>query len=220
MPVYRLIDDIVFPPPQDAESDGLLAVGGDLGPERLLMAYQLGIFPWYMEGQPILWWSPDPRLILELDDFHVSKRLGYKLRKEVFRVTFDHAFAKVINGCATAPRKGEPGTWITLEMEKAYVSLHRLGFAHSVESWVDGELVWGVYGVSLGRCFFAESMFFRKPDASKVAMAGLVRQLKAWKFRWLDAQVPSGHLLRLGAKAVSRACVPQKAAGSPALPDC
>jgi len=204
MPVYRLTSSIVFPSPDDATHDGLLAVGGDLSSERLLLAYQLGIFPWYAEGQPILWWSPDPRLVLDPRDFHTTRRLRQTLKKGTFEVTFDTAFAEVIQGCAAAPRKGQEGTWITPEMEQAYIRLHEQGFAHSVESWWNGHLVGGVYGVSLGRCFFGESMFFRKTDASKVAFAALIEQLKRWDFHMIDAQVTTEHLLRLGAKEIPR----------------
>lgn len=204
MPVYRLIDEIIFPPPEEAEPDGLLAVGGGLSSERLLLAYKLGIFPWYSEGQPILWWSPDPRLILELEEFHVSRRLHQILKKRVFKVTFDKAFESVIQACASVPREGQDGTWITPEMQEAYVRLHEEGFAHSVESWLDGELVGGIYGVSLGRCFFGESMFSHKSNASKVALAALVEQMKAWDFHLLDAQVTTRHLLSLGAKEIPR----------------
>jgi leucyl/phenylalanyl-tRNA--protein transferase len=204
MPVYQLIDDIIFPPPDHAEPDGLLAVGGDLKSERLLLAYRLGIFPWYSGEQPILWWSPDPRLILEPGEFHISRGLHQTLRKGLFTVTFDQAFAQVIEACAKAPRKGQHGTWITPEMQKAYIRLHRLGFAHSVESWFEGELVGGIYGVSLGKCFFGESMFYRKSDASKVALASLVQQLKTWGFHMLDAQVTTRHLISLGAKEIPR----------------
>ncbi|MFQ5904808.1 MAG: leucyl/phenylalanyl-tRNA--protein transferase [Candidatus Binatia bacterium] len=204
MPVYRLIDEIVFPPPDDAEPDGLLAVGGDLSTERLLLAYQLGIFPWYSEGQPILWWSPDPRLILEPGKFHISRRLRQTLRRGIFKVTLDRDFVRVIEACASVRRKGQPGTWITPEMQDAYIRLHRLGFAHSAESWFDGQLVGGIYGVSLGRCFFGESMFFRKRDASKVALAVLLQRLQEWRFDLLDAQVTTGHLKRLGAEEIPR----------------
>jgi len=204
MPVYRLVDEIVFPPPDHAEPDGLLAVGGDLSSERLIRAYQLGIFPWYSKGQPILWWSPDPRLILEPQEFHVARRLRQTLKKGVFEVTFDKAFAPVIRACAAVPRKGQRGTWITREMQDAYIRLHELGFAHSVESWFEGELAGGLYGVSLGRCFFGESMFFYKADASKVAFATLVQQLKAWGFQMIDAQVTTRHLISLGAKEIPR----------------
>ena len=148
MPVYQLIAEIVFPPPDHAEPDGLLAVGGDLSAERLLLAYRLGIFPWYSEGQPILWWSPDPRIILEPGEFHVSRRLRQTLKKGIFKVTFDRAFAEVIRGCAATPRKGQHGTWITPEMMDAYFRLHQMGFAHSAESWLDGEVVGGIYGIS------------------------------------------------------------------------
>lgn len=205
MPVYRLIDQIVFPPPEEAEPDGLLAVGGDLSSERLLLAYQLGIFPWYSERQPILWWSPDPRLVLEPEAFHVSRRLRQILDKGVFKVTFDQAFESVIRACALVPRPGQDGTWITPEMQEAYIRLHKEGFAHSVESWLDGELAGGIYGVSLGRCFFGESMFSQKSNGSKVALACLVKRLRAWDFHMLDAQVTTQHLLSLGAEEIPRA---------------
>ena len=204
MPVYRLMDEIVFPPPDHAEPDGLLAVGGDLSSKRLLLAYQLGIFPWYAEGQPILWWSPSPRLILEPEEFHISRRLRQTLKKGFFEVTFDRAFVAVIQACATVRRKGEHGTWITPEMQEAYIHLHQLGFAHSAESWLQGKLVGGVYGVSLGRCFFGESMFSRESDASKVALAALVDQLKAWDFDMVDAQMTTQHLISLGGKEIPR----------------
>ena len=204
MPVYRLIDEIIFPSPEEAEPDGLLAVGGDLSSARLLLAYKLGIFPWYSEGQPILWWSPDPRLVLELEEFHISRRLRQILKKGGFKVTFDKAFKSVIEACASVPREGQDGTWITPEMQAAYIHLHRLGFAHSVESWFDGELAGGIYGVSLERCFLGESMFSYKSNASKVALATLVEQLKAWEFHMLDAQVTTRHLLSLGAKEIPR----------------
>ena len=204
MPVYRLIDKIIFPAPDEAEPDGLLAVGGDLTSERLLLAYKLGIFPWYNEDQPILWWSPDPRLILEPDEFHVSRRLRQILNQGIFQVTFDRAFARVIRACARARRKGQNGTWITPEMEKAYIRLHELGFGHSVESWLGGELVGGIYGVSLGKCFFGESMFSHKANASKAALAALVERLKVWDFHMIDAQITTRHLISLGAKEVPR----------------
>ena len=204
MPVYRLTRRIAFPPPDHATPDGLLAVGGDLSSERLLLAYQLGIFPWYEEGQPILWWSPDPRLVLDLEDLRITTRLRRTLRKGTFKVTFDTAFAEVIRACAEVPRKGQDRTWITLEMQQAYIGLHRQGYAHSAESWLNGELVGGVYGVSLGRSFFGESMFFRKTDASKAAFATLVQQLKGWGFHMIDAQVTTRHLVALGAKEIPR----------------
>lgn len=164
----------------------------------------MGIFPWYMEGQPILWWSPDPRLVLDLDGFHISRRLRQTLRKGTFTVTLDEAFPEVIRHCATVSRKGQDGTWITSEMEKAYIRLHQMGFAHSAESWFGEKLVGGVYGVSLGQAFFAESMFFLKTNGSKVALTTLMEQLKRWGFHMLDAQVTSRHLLSLGGKEISR----------------
>jgi len=204
MTIYRLIEDLIFPSPDDAEPDGLLAVGGDLSSRRLLLAYAMGIFPWYSDGQPILWWSPDPRLILALKDFHISRRLGQILRGGTFRVTFDRDFSGVIRACASIERTGQEGTWITPEMEQAYIELHQLGFAHSVESWIGDELLGGVYGVSLGRAFFGESMFARASNASKVAMATLVKRLETWGFHFLDAQVTTPHMLSLGAKEISR----------------
>lgn len=204
MPVYHLIDEIVFPPPENADPSGLLAVGGDLSPERLLEAYRVGVFPWFTDDQPILWWSPDPRLVLEIAEFRVSRSLRRTIAKETFRVTFDQAFEDVIRACASVRREGQAGTWITREMERAYIRLYELGFAHSVESWHGDELAGGLYGVSLGRAFFGESMFHHKTDASKVALAGLVEKLRSWEFDFIDAQMPTEHLLRLGAKEIPR----------------
>jgi len=204
MPVYLLGKELAFPPVDHADPSGLLAVGGDLSTERLLLAYRSGIFPWYEEGQPILWWSPDPRLILQADELHISRRLRQTLKKATYRVTFDRAFDSVIEACATVRRKGQNETWITPEMKEAYIRLHRLGYAHSAESWLDGKLVGGIYGVSLGRCFFGESMFFYERDASKVALATLVQRLKFWGFEMIDAQVTTRHLISLGAKEIPR----------------
>jgi leucyl/phenylalanyl-tRNA--protein transferase len=204
MPIYRLIQEVVFPRPEQADPSGLLAVGGDLSSERLLEAYRLGIFPWYSGDEPILWWSPDPRLVLDVGDFKISRSLRKTLNKEIFNVTFDQAFGDVIRACALVPRDGQPGTWITDDMQEAYVRLHKLGYAHSVESWFDGKLAGGLYGVSLGKAFFGESMFHRTADASKVALAALVERLKLWKFHFIDAQMPTAHLLRLGAKELPR----------------
>ena len=204
MPIYRLIQEVVFPRPEQADPSGLLAVGGDLSSERLLEAYRLGIFPWYSDDEPILWWSPDPRLVLDLGDFKISRSLRKTLNKEIFDVTFDRAFGDVIRACALAPRDGQRGTWITDDMQEAYVRLHKLGYAHSVESWFDGKLAGGLYGVSLGKAFFGESMFHRTADASKVALAALVERLKLWKFHFIDAQMTTPHLLRLGAKELPR----------------
>lgn len=204
MPIYRLSEEMFFPRPDQAEPNGLLAFGGDLRAERLLLAYRMGIFPWYGAGQPILWWSPDPRWILEPEELHISRRLRQVLKKGVFRVTFDQAFREVIHACAAVRRKGQRGTWITAEMEKAYTRLHEMGFAHSVESWFQGKLAGGMYGVSLGRCFFGESMFFYVTGASKVALVTLVCRLKQWRFRLIDAQVTTPHLVGLGARGISR----------------
>jgi leucyl/phenylalanyl-tRNA--protein transferase len=204
MPIYRLIAEAVFPPPEFADASGLLAVGGDLSVERLLQAYRAGIFPWYSEDQPILWWSPDPRFVLELDEFRISRSLRRTLRKRIFTVTFDTSFAEVIRACATVAREGQPGTWITSEMREAYIRLHGLGFAHSVECWFEGELAGGIYGVSLGKVFFGESMFHYKTDASKVALASLVEKLKTWDFEFIDAQMATDHMISLGAKEIPR----------------
>ena len=171
MPVYRLTRELAFPQPREAEPDGLLAVGGDLGSARLLLAYSMGIFPWYSDGQPILWWSPDPRCVLELEDFHVSRRLRRVLNQGRFRVSFDEDFRAVIRACAAVERPGQEGTWITAEMEQAYVRLYEAGLAHSVECRLGADLVGGIYGIALGRGFFGESMFHRERDASKVALA-------------------------------------------------
>lgn len=204
MPVYRLTRELVFPQPHEAEPDGLLAVGGDLGSARLLLAYSMGIFPWYSEGQPILWWSPDPRCVLDLDDFHVSRRLRRVLNQGRFQVTFDEDFRGVIRACASVERPGQEGTWITAKMEQAYVRLHEAGLAHSVECRLGADLVGGIYGIALGRGFFGESMFHRERDASKVALARLVERLAGWDFHFIDAQVTTSHMLSLGAREVPR----------------
>ena len=204
MPIYRLVEELVFPSPEYADPSGLLAVGGDLSSKRLLEAYRLGIFPWYSDEQPILWWSPDPRLVLELKNFKLSRSMRKTIKKEIFRVTFDRAFEEVIRACASVPREGQRGTWITAEMQEAYIQLHGLGFAHSVESWIDGELAGGLYGVSLGKAFFGESMFHHKSDGSKVALAALVERLKQWGFHFIDAQMTTEHMLRLGASEMPR----------------
>ncbi len=205
MPVYRLSQKMIFPPPEWADKDGLLAVGGDLSVERLILAYSMGIFPWYSEGQPILWWSPDPRLVLFPDELIISKTLRQALRKGLFRVTTNQAFEKVIVQCATIERKGQQGTWITKEMVDAYIRLHQAGYAHSVESWDGEELVGGLYGVMMGRVFFGESMFARKSDASKVAFATFANELARRGFELIDCQVTTEHLKRFGAREISRA---------------
>ncbi|RMD79526.1 MAG: leucyl/phenylalanyl-tRNA--protein transferase [Gammaproteobacteria bacterium] len=199
------------------EPDGLLAVGGALSPRRLLEAYRRGIFPWYTEGQPVLWWSPDPRTVLFPERLHVSRSLRKTLRRGRFRVSFDRAFDAVIAACAE-PRRGEPGTWLTPAMQAAYRRLHREHRAHSVEVWEDGPegstsegstpegstLVGGLYGVAIGRVFYGESMFSRRSDASKVALVHLVGRLRAWGYRLIDCQVDSPHLRRLGAEPIPR----------------
>jgi leucyl/phenylalanyl-tRNA---protein transferase len=204
MPVFRLVDDLVFPPPDYADPSGLIAVGGDLSSERLIEAYRVGIFPWYSEDQPILWWSPDPRFVLEIDQFKPSRSLRKTLRRRTFQVTFDRVFEDVIAACASVPRDDQRGTWITPEMQEAYIRLHGLGYAHSVETWFEGKLVGGLYGVSLGKAFFGESMFHYKTDASKVALAVLVDKLKSWGFHFIDSQMATEHMYRLGAKEIPR----------------
>ena len=204
MPIYRLPEELLFPPPAESEEDGLLAIGGDLSLPRLLLAYQQGIFPWYSEGTPILWWSPDPRLVLIPDNLNVSRSLEKEIRRERFTITIDQAFPEVIQGCAEAKRKGQRGTWIVEEMIDAYCDLHHAGFAHSVESWIDDHLVGGLYGISLGRVFFGESMFHRTQNASKVAFVHLVRLLQTWSFELIDCQVKTEHLTRFGAREIPR----------------
>jgi leucyl/phenylalanyl-tRNA--protein transferase len=198
--------DLCFPPVEAATPEGLLAVGGDLSPERLLAAYRRGIFPWYNPGQPILWWSPDPRAVLYPEQLKVSRSLRKTLRRGHFRVRFDTRFREVMLACA-APRRQYPGggTWITDEMVEAYCRLHELGVAHSVEISHDERLVGGLYGVALGGVFFGESMFARTTDASKVALVALARQLQAWGFALIDCQLPSAHLASLGAEEIPRA---------------
>ena len=186
------------------DPDGLLAVGGDLSLERLCSAYQSGIFPWYSEGQPILWWSPDPRMVLYPDEVKISRSLLKKIRKNTFSVTIDKAFPSVIRACAE-PRVQQQDTWILSEMQEAYIQLHETGIAHSVECWQEDKLVGGLYGVAIGKVFFGESMFSRVSDASKVAFVYLAKQLKQWGFNIIDCQVYSSHLESLGARLIPRA---------------
>jgi leucyl/phenylalanyl-tRNA--protein transferase len=204
MPVFQLTDDLIFPPPHLASDNGLLAIGGDLSPERLLLAYRMGIFPWFSAGDPILWWSPAPRLILELKGLRISKRLQRTIRQGVFAVTMDKAFSQVITSCAKVPRRDENSTWITPEIVAAYNRMHELGFAHSIECWHENKLAGGLYGMSLGGIFFGESMFSAISDSSKVALAYLTEQLVKWDFDFIDCQVKNDHLLRLGAIEISR----------------
>jgi leucyl/phenylalanyl-tRNA--protein transferase len=205
MPVYQLIPEVfLFPPTEEAEDDGLLAVGGDLTKERLLAAYSKGIFPWYEVGQPILWWSPDPRLVLTPETLKISRSLRKILRKQQFEIRFDTAFEKVIKACADVRTEQGEGTWIIPEMQQAYTELHQDGFAHSVESWLDGELVGGLYGISLGQCFFGESMFSTRNDSSKVALVALVEFSREVGIRMIDCQMTTPHLLSLGASEIQR----------------
>ena len=193
-----------FPDPRHAPAEGPLAVGGDLSPALLLHAYARGIFPWFDDDAgPVLWWSPDPRTVLFPERMKVSRSLRRRLRRGDFAVTFDTAFEQVIAACA-APRPGQDGSWITPAMQAAYVRLHALGFAHSVETWHEGCLAGGLYGVSLGRMFFGESMFAAQTDASKVALAYLVNELRRWRFELIDCQIDNAHLASLGAEALPR----------------
>ena len=195
-----------FPDPARALRDpnGLLAFGGDLSTQRLLAAYSQGIFPWYSEGDPLLWWSPDPRCVFATDGVHVSRRLQRTLKHSEWTLSMDRAFTRVMRECA-APRAGEPGTWITEDMLAAYTRLHELGHAHSLEVWHGEALIGGIYGVAIGRAFSAESMFSRVTDASKAALIALSRALHSWSFPLLDAQVPNPHLQRMGAVTLARA---------------
>ncbi|MYC40350.1 MAG: leucyl/phenylalanyl-tRNA--protein transferase [Candidatus Dadabacteria bacterium] len=204
MTVYFLDSRIMFPDPSEAEPGGLLAVGGDLSPERLLLAYENGIFPWYSEEDPILWFSPDPRMIFLPGDFKFSKTLLKTVSSGKFSVRADTDFAAVVENCAQVQRKGQSGTWITEEMKAAYGKLHELGYAHSLETYLDGKLVGGLYGVSLGGAFFGESMFHLETDASKVALFHLTR--KCWEsgFDFIDSQVPTDHMRTLGGREISR----------------
>ncbi len=197
--------DSPFPPSGLAlrRPNGLLAWGGDLHPDRLLRAYRQGIFPWFSEGEPVLWWTPDPRCVLRPHEVYVSSRTRRRYNSGNFRITADTAFAEVIDGCA-APRDGVPGTWITPELKQSFVELHERGITHSVEVWQRDQLVGGIYGMALGRAFFGESMFSRVTDASKMALVGLCRQLEQWSFGLLDCQVTNPHLLSMGAVELPR----------------
>lgn len=204
MPVELTRRKLEFPDLDEADESGLLAIGGDLSIERLKLAYSKGIFPWYEEGMPILWWSPDPRMVLFPEKMIISHSLRQSIKKQQFTVTIDRAFEKVIRSCAKTPRKDEDGTWITHEMKNAYVRLHEAGYAHSAEAWLDGELVGGLYGVALGKAFFGESMFHHVTNASKVALFYLVEKLKSWNFVIIDAQVYTNHLESLGGEMIPR----------------
>ncbi len=199
MPVYLLDKELAFPPPEDANEEGIVAVGGDVSPERLLVAYRNGIFPWPARGYPLLWFSPDPRFALSPHAAHVPRSLRKVIRKGQLRVTADSAFAEVIDACAAMSRPHQQGTWITPELRNGYLGLHELGYAHSIEAWREDELVGGLYGVGLGRTFAGESMFATEPDASKVAFTTLLGHLAMWGFRIVDCQVHTEHLARFGA---------------------
>jgi len=198
VPVYRLDERLVFPPPEHGPRRGPIAVGGDLRPERLLLAYSMGIFPW--QGEPLHWHSPDPRMVLLADELRVSRSLRRTIHRGTFRITLDQAFAAVMTACATVPRPGQDGTWITPAMVEAYSEIHRRGVAHSVEAWRGATLAGGLYGVSLGATFFGESMFAYETDASKVAFVALVEQLQRWSMPLVDCQVHTEHLASLGAR--------------------
>jgi len=202
---FLLHNEQPFPPLQDAltEPNGLLAAGGDLSPARLLDAYQQGIFPWFNEGDPVLWWSPDPRMVLFPSKFKLSDSLRKIIRKGAFEIRFDTAFEQVMRACA-APRDEQAGTWIIEDMINAYCELHRMGYAHSVEVWSEGELTGGLYGMAIGKMFYGESMFSRRPNASKIALAHLAKQLELWGFGMIDCQMNTPHLASLGAREITR----------------
>lgn len=204
MPIVALTEDLIFPPPHWANEYGILALGGDLSLDRLLLAYRSGIFPWYSEHEPILWWSPDPRFVLYPAKLHISKSMKQILNKKKFHVTYDHNFLEIISNCQQAPREGQNGTWITKEMLHAYMMLHEAGFAHSVEVWQGDNIVGGLYGVSLGKAFFGESMFTRVSNASKYGFITLVQDLIQKDFQMVDCQVYTRHLESLGAEKVDR----------------
>ena len=200
-----------FPPLATAltEPNGLLAAGGDLSPQRLIEAYRSGIFPWFNEGEPILWWSPNPRMVLIPSELKISRSLSKALKKGAYEIRFDSAFVEVMQACA-APRTRQAGTWIHPDMIAAYTALHQMGLAHSVETWIDGELAGGLYGIALGRMFFGESMFSRIPDASKIAFVHLVKQLERWNFGMIDCQMKTAHLASFGAREIPREEFSQK----------
>ncbi|MBL0234511.1 MAG: leucyl/phenylalanyl-tRNA--protein transferase [Chitinophagaceae bacterium] len=201
--IYKLGKEIVFPPLEMAEPDGLLAIGGDLSTQRLLAAYRLGIFPWYESGEP-LWWSPDPRMVLFPEEFRINKTVKKLIKDQAFDFTINQAFSTVIHHCKKMPRSGQMGTWITDEIEKAYTDLHQLGYAHSAETWLDGKLVGGLYGIRLGRVFFGESMFSLVSNASRFAFTKYVEQLKKEEVAMIDCQVYTEYLESMGARLIDR----------------
>lgn len=202
--MYRLTDALLFPSPEQASAEGIVAVGGDLQPERVMLAYRKGIFPWFESDDFLLWWSPDPRMVLFPDRLKVSKSMRTVLRKKQFEVTFNKAFDQVVDACAKVKRFGQNGTWITPGLMEVYSSLHTQGHAHSVEVWEEGSLVGGLYGIDLGTVFCGESMFSKSSNASKVALIYLVKELKKNKYELIDCQVPTQHLASMGAEPISR----------------
>ena len=204
LPYLEENEGVTFPPLEEATPEGIVAVGGNLSPGVLLSAYRQGVFPWYSDEQPILWWSPDPRFVLFVDELSVSKRLARSLRARPFEITFDRRFEEVIGSCSVVRRSGEPGTWITDEMRSAYLRLHELGYAHSVESWLEGRLVGGLYGVSIGGAFFGESMFHTESDASKATFVALVNALSARGITLVDCQMETPLLASFGARSIPR----------------
>jgi leucyl/phenylalanyl-tRNA--protein transferase len=218
MRIIVLDDSLWFPSPQEAHRSGLLCVGGDLRPERMLTAYRMGIFPWPHPGLPLMWHSPDPRFVLLPGELHVPRTLRRTIRRAHYEIRFDTAFADVVRGCAKAQRPGQQGTWITDDLAEAYQRLHAMGYAHSAEAWQDGRLVGGLYGVALGGCFCGESMFATAPDASKAAFVTLVAQLARWGFTLVDCQVHTEHLERFGARSIVREEFLHRLAEALALP--
>ena len=202
--MFLLTKDLYFPPLTMADEDGLLAIGGDLSPERLLLAYRSGIFPWFNEDEPICWWSPDPRFVLYPDELKVSNSMKTVLQNGKFRFTVNRAFSNVIQNCKTVSRYGQDGTWISPAMQQAYTTLHELGYAHSAETWQDGELIGGLYGIRLGNIFFGESMFSLKPNASKFAFINYIKQLQLENVQLIDCQLHTNHLESLGAEMIPR----------------
>ena len=202
--MYRLTDALLFPSPEQASAEGIVAVGGDLQPERVLLAYRKGIFPWFESDDFLLWWSPDPRMVLFPNQLKISKSMRTVLRKKQFEVTFNKAFDRVVEACAKVKRFGQNGTWITPGLMEVYSTLHTQGHAHSVEVWEEGSLVGGLYGIDLGTVFCGESMFSKSSNASKVALIFLVKELKKNKYELIDCQVPTQHLASMGAEPISR----------------
>jgi len=202
--MFILTNELIFPPLETADENGLLAIGGDLSSERLLLAYRSGIFPWYNEDEPICWWSPDPRFVLYPGDLKISSSMRTVLQNGKFRFTINRAFTQVIQNCKTVPRKGQDGTWISPAMQKAYTHLHEMGYAHSAEAWLEGQLAGGLYGIRLGNIFFGESMFSLEPNASKFAFINYVKQLQNENVHLVDCQLHTNHLESLGARMINR----------------